>query len=262
MATSEPTEPTTPFPRQRIRRAAPHQDWNAWYAGFAQTWKQDEHISIIGPTGTGKSTLALALLKIRTWKIYLLTKPEDDKLVSALDRQRYVQVAAFPNNPPDDIQRYLLWPPASGSMGSEARDRERAVIRDMIRKVFEGPKGGQAGRWCICMDEARYVADPQFLGLQREIKQLLIQGRSLRIALVLCFQRPTWVPPEAYDQASYLFIANDNDRRNAQRFREIGGADGDLVAYTVQHLDQYEWCFVDARPGRGDIKIIKQPKGL
>ena len=80
--------------------------------------------------------------------------------------------------------------------------------------------------------------------------------------MVLSFQRPTWVPQEAYDQASHLFIAADNDRRNAQRFREIGSIDGDQVAYTVQRLGKYEWCHVDARPGEGSVQVIKMPKGL
>jgi hypothetical protein len=80
--------------------------------------------------------------------------------------------------------------------------------------------------------------------------------------MLLNFQRPSWVPPEAYDQASHLFIAADNDRRNVQRFREIGSVDGDQVAYTVQRLGRYEWCHVDARPGEGTVQVIKMPKGL
>lgn len=224
---------------------------------------QDEHISVIGPTATGKSTLTLDLLRIRRFKIFVMTKPADDKLELALARQGYIKVSAFPSAPPDDISKYLLWPPGAGTMDTDGRDEQRLVIRDAFRKVFEGPRGGQPGRWCIALDEARYVADPGYLGLRREVNQLLIQGRSLRIAMVLNFQRPSWVPPEAYDQASFLFIAGDNDRRNVQRFREIGGVDGAVVAATVQRLQQYQWCFVDARPGSPmGIHVVKMPKGL
>ena len=236
--------------------------WQQWRDWFAREWKQDEHISIIGPTGTGKSALAVDLLKIRNFVTFVMTKPDDPKLEAALRRQHYVQVSAFPKNPPDDIDRYLLWPPGSGQMDAQANARQRAVLRDAFSKIFRGPGGGAPGRWCIYVDEARYVADPSYLGLRREINHLLIQGRSLRIAMVLSFQRPSWVPPEAYDQASHLFIARDNDQRNVRRFREIGGVDGEIVAATVERLELYEWAHVDARPGKGNVQVIKMPKGL
>lgn len=260
--TDQPRQQTTPFSRRKNLTVAPKVGWYEWYRWFTGEWKQDEHLSLIGPNGTGKSTLALELLKIRGYKIFVMTKPDDPKLEAAMARQQYVRVNAFPKDPPPEISKYLLWPPGSGEMTNEAHDQQRAVIRDAFTKVFKGPQGGYPGRWCFCLDEARYVADPSYLGLRREVNQLLIQGRSLRIAMVLGFQRPSWVPPEAYDQASHLFIANDNDKRNVQRFREIGGADGDQVAYTVQRLGRYEWAHVDARPGRGDINVIKMPKGL
>lgn len=205
----------------------------------------------------------MEILKIRTWRIAVVTKPEDLKLDRALARQHYVKIGVWPTQPPDDVKRYTFWPSMAGKMGRDAREKEQVVMRDMFTKVFEGPPGGRPGRWCLYLDEARYIGDPQMLGLMKEYKQVLIQGRAIRMSLVSSFQRPAWVPPEAYDQASYLFIAADNDRRNVQRFREIGGADGDQIAHTVMHqLGQFEWAFVDARPGEGDVKIIKAPKGL
>lgn len=265
MAVSEPTGVEVET-AQAIRRAVPirqRSNWETWRADFQREWRQDEHISIIGPTATGKSTLMLELLKIRRFKVFVMTKPADDKLEGAMARQHYIKVSAFPSQPPDDISKYLLWPPGSGTMDTDGRDDQRLVIRDAFQKIFEGPRGGQPGRWCVALDEARYIADPSYLGLRREVNQMLIQGRSLRIAMVLAFQRPSWVPPEAYDQASFLFLAGDNDRRNVQRFREIGGVDGAVVAATVQRLKVYEWCAVDARPGSPmGIQVIKLPRGL
>jgi hypothetical protein len=263
MVANSTPKPASPSPFRR-RNVAPAErvSWETWREWFGSEWKQDEHMSIIGPTGTGKTALAVELLKIRTYKVFVMTKPADDKLARALDRQHYVKVPAFPRNPPDDIDRYFLWPPGSGDLSPDGLQKQRTILRDAFVKIFRGPGGGQPGRWCICLDEARYVSDPAYLGLRREVNQLLIQGRSLRISVVLNFQRPSWVPPEAYDQASHLFIAQDNDRRNVQRFREIGGVDGDRVAATVQTLKRYEWCHVDSRPGEGTVQIIKMPKGL
>lgn len=253
-----------PFQRKTIK-TAPKVDWLRWYDNFRKgdlSWKQDEHVSIIGPTGTGKSALAVELLKIRKYRIFVMTKPEDEKLERALLRQNYVTVAAFPKNPPEDIDKYLLWPPGSGDLSPDGRDSQRTIIRDAFMKVFTGTNGGKPGRWCFCFDEARYVADPSMLGLRQMMVQLLIQGRSVRIAMMMLFQRPSWVPPEAYDQASHLFVAHDNDRRNVQRFKEIGGIDGDQFAWTIQRLERYEWAYADARPGLSRIEIVKMPKGL
>ena len=254
--------PPSPFQRRRNVAPAPRIDWYAWREQFEDEWLQDEHLSIIGPTGTGKSALVVDLLKIRSYKVYVITKPADEKLERALLRQNYVKIPAFPKSPPEDVDKYLLWPPGSGSLAREGMEQQRVVLRDALTKMFQGPKGGRPGRWCCVLDEARYVADPAYLGLRREVNQVLIQGRSVFMAMVLLFQRPSWVPPEAYDQASHLFIAGDNDKRNVQRFREIGGVDGDEVAATVQHLKKYEWCHIDARPGEGKVQVIKMPRGL
>lgn len=264
MASAEASSLRPPPRRRSLRDVAPAQrvDWYEWRDWFANEWEQDEHLSIIGGTGTGKSALATNLLRIRSYKVYVMTKPADDKLVSWLLGHDYVQVPAFPRNPPEDVNKYLLWPPGAGNIQREARVQQRNVLHDAFNKIFSGPKGGLPGRWCVCLDEARFVADPAYLGLRSDVNLMLIQGRSIKLSLVLCFQRPSWVPPEAYDQASHLFIAFDNDRRNIARFREIGGVDGEQVAATVQQLKLYEWAHVDARPGKGDIRVIKMPKGL
>src|SRR5262245_63089463 len=83
--------------RKRDIPPAPRVEWERWWHWFKGEWKQDEHISIIGPTGTGKSALAAKLLTIRSYTIWVITKPADDKLERHLvGRQHYVKVPAFP----------------------------------------------------------------------------------------------------------------------------------------------------------------------
>ncbi len=240
---------------------APRVDWHEWFDWFRGEWKQGEHLSVIGPTGTGKTTLEIELAKIRDYVVFIATKPADE-LIASLENRGYTRVRALPRTLPDNVPRYLLWAPGSGSMDPASRHKQRAVIHDALRRTFEGPKGGEPGRWCVIVDECRYVSDPKYLGLGAQVNHMLIQGRSLKLSMVNGFQRPSWVPQEAYDQPSHLFIAADNDKRNARRFREIGGIDGERVAATIASLGAFEWAHVDARPGRGDVHVLRIPRSL
>src|SRR5215831_7796852 len=96
---SSPAPNPSPFRRRNVKPAprVPWDSWRAWFGG-PDGWKQDEHISIIGPTGTGKTALAVDLLRIRSYRIFVMTKPADDKLERALNRQKYLKVPAFPKD--------------------------------------------------------------------------------------------------------------------------------------------------------------------
>lgn len=242
-------------------RPAERVDWDSWRHWFGREWKQGEHLSIIGPTGTGKTTLEIELLKIRDYVVFVATKRADE-LIESLENRGYSRIPAWPKTVPDGTPRWLLWPRGASSMDAKEQHQARTILHDAFHRIYEGPRNGVPGRWAICVDEARVVSDPAYLGLRADINQLLIQARSVKSSIILGFQRPSWVPQEAYDQPSHLFIAGDNDRRNVQRFREIGGVDGERVAQTIQHLAPFEWAHVDARPGHGEVQVVKLPRSL
>jgi energy-coupling factor transporter ATP-binding protein EcfA2 len=225
--------------------------WEAFLPWWRANFKLGEHISVIGPTGTGKTTLGLELIGARPDQVVVATKRQDDVL-DKLPARGYAPIPRWPRGGIDG-GRVLLWP-RGGSTTAERYARQSERISEALEAIFD------QGGWTVLVDEARVVADPAYLGLRHQINELLIQGRTSRISMVLGFQRPAWVPPEAYDQPSYLFIAADNDRKNVIRFKEIGGADGELVAETVKRLRKYEWAMVDARPGRGAVAVVKVTK--
>lgn len=213
--------------------------WTEFLAGW--DWKQGEHVSLIGPTGTGKSTLALAILPRRKYRVVIVTKPADET-VTDLDGYKVVeQWKKIDADPRDGGTAYVLWP----NIATMDKQRAQAVlIRQALREMYA------QGAWCVFADEVSYLA--RDLHLTRELKMLWLQGRSLGISMVAATQRPAWVPLEMYSQASHLFLWKDNDGRNVRRLVEIGGTvDHRRLEAALASLDstQHEVLYVGTRTG-------------
>lgn len=198
-------------------------------------WQQGEHVSLIGPTGQGKTTLALEILKLRAWVVALATKPRDATL-DGLKREGWHKIEAWP--PPRQARRVLLWPPFKKP---EYERRQAAVMAEALEEIFE--KGG----WTVFADEVAYLVDE--LGLDTWLKRYWSQGRSLKLTLVAATQRPAFVPLAMYSQASWLFLWRSNDRRDLDRLAGLGTADAALVRREVQSLPQHEVLVVGTRGG-------------
>lgn len=201
-------------------------------------WRQGEHVSLIGPTQCGKSTLAARLLSRRTYRAVIATKPKDPI---------YEQFAR------DGYRRVKRW--------SRVRPRERAVILrpeirdyddtlDLPRIIGDALHSLYAqGGYCVYVDEARFVC--HMLKLTREMQMLWQQGSTLNVSLVATTQRPAHMPLEMYDQPDHLFFWRDTDRVNLTR---IGGLAGDIdkveVKRAVANLPEHKFLYVNTRDGR------------
>lgn len=201
-----------------------HVDWSTFLAERF-VWRQGEHVSLLGKTGGGKSTLARAILPRRQYVVAIASKPADSTL-DAMRRHDGYQLARTwpaprPRRPilrPDGTlaeRRILLWPHfrKPSDVGTQ-----RAVIGQALTEIFT------VGRWCVYADELRYLADT--LGLKSLFELLWLQGRSLGISLVSSTQRPAWVPREMYSQASHLFLWRSSDEADLRRLSDIGGDHG------------------------------------
>lgn len=205
-------------------------------------WRQGEHVSTIGPTGCGKSTLTRAILPRREYVVVAGTKPRD-RTLDEFVREGYVRSTSWPprrrwwqEQPPGWDDRVIVWPrfTGAGSMQEQA-DTFRAVFEDVFAE----------GGWCVVVDEVFYMCDE--LKLKSWLTTLWTQGRSMGLSIVAGTQRPAFVPLHMYDQASHLFLFADNDERNLQRVGGLGGLSAVTIRETVAALPRHECLYVNTR---------------
>lgn len=207
-------------------------------------WEQGEHVTILAPTGWGKTTLGLAVLPKREYVIALGTKPEDDTL-DGLVKAGYKKVSKLPLPPARIAPRVVYWPPIERANDIPA---QRDAIRDALLEVYH--RGG----FTVFIDELDYVCN--FLKLKPLVELLWRQGRSLGVSVVGGTQRPAFIPLLAYDQATHLFIGRDNDDRNVKRYASmagIGKRGKRSVEEAVGKLPRHTFLYHNSRAGEGGI---------
>jgi len=202
-------------------------------------WRQGEHVSLIGPTGTGKTTAMLGLLQQRRYVCVLGTKPADETLSSLVQRGGgYKRITAWP--PPRVRERVVLWPRVT-----RASDLPRiaGIMRHALDEAFA------EGGWCIAADEVWFLSHK--LKLADMLETYWSQGRSIGLTLVATTQRPAWVPRMMYSQATHLFLWRDADRTNLDRIKDItsGALNSGDIRQIVGSLAKHEALYLNTRTG-------------
>jgi len=220
----------------------PRIGWQEFLDSFV--WKQGEHVTLLGPTGKGKTTLGLEILPRRKYVVVFACKAKDSTLNRLMREDGYIKVEEWP--PPPYADKVILWP-----------DMRKATYMANQREVFGQALSDiyTAGGWCVYLDELRYICDK--LKLAGLVEVLWQQGRSLKISVVGGNQRPRFVPLNAYDQATHLFVWNFNDKENAKRLAEIVGIDEKEVADIVRSLPKYDVLYINADSHRLAITNTK-----
>lgn len=176
-------------------------DIHSWYTVFNQEWRQGEHVTLIGGTGTGKTTVAHTILDTRVYVVVLALKRRDDTLDRFRDGYKYGRSSykIITKWPPDyPFHKVILW-----IKPKELGDSRGQAIRlyNALNTIY------LEGGWCVYFDEAGLIT---MLGLGQALGVLLNQGRSEGLSIVCGMQRPASivarVPKEALTAPRHKII--------------------------------------------------------
>lgn len=210
--------------------------WKDFLRAFK--WKQGEHVTIIGPTGSGKTWLAESILPIRRFVAVMITKKKDP-MIGKFEKGGYKRVKDWHEIPHEIHSRILLHPPFARD---EPKERHQ---RDSFAYAFD--RAFEQGHWTLYADELPYVIDE--LKLQHKVKRQLNQGRSLKSSLVSSAQRPAFLPLLAYSAATHLFFFRTTDETDLKRIGGLGGVSNKLIRSLVAVLESHQVLYLNTRTG-------------
>lgn len=208
-------------------------------------YRHGEHVSLLAPTGGGKTYLANQLLSVtaspRGQALTLVMKPRDHTVKSWAKAQKFRTVRSWPPSPLGDFWRpekppgYVLWPRHRFDPDVD----DYAHYQTFRTAILDSYKRGKR---ILFADEVFGLAHD--LRLERELTTVWTRGRSMECGLWGATQRPWGVPQQMYSQAEHLFLAYSPDRRDHDRYAEIGGVDSELVKRAVVNLPRYWWLYI------------------
>lgn len=209
-----------------------------------------EHALFAGPSGWGKTQLMndlLAVTATERLQALVLCMKHRDTTTSRLIRET------------DGFARATQWPPTAVERLKSRHVRgwvlwprlKHDPDRDADKLYFEFRKGYleslKRGNRILVADDM--IALAKWLGLGGEISYLYWNGRSDACGVWGAIQRPAHAPGEAYSQSHHLFIANSPEKRDRDRYREIGGVSVDTVEHNLARMTKFQWLYVHRESG-------------
>ncbi len=232
----------------------PRVDWDAFKRGWR--WNRGEHVTIVGPTGAGKTWLMTAILDRHPDVVALNLKPNDETLMERLPPSRWTYVPHWP--PPQvyqDRPNWVVLKPKQRKLGENMAHQTR-IVRYLFQRIYDGPPGAkeqERGGWTIAIPDLSIILDDLKDGAKdangkpkqtpaEQLRTIYKHGRGMRISLVIDGQTTAHLERLALDQPSHFFFFRPRDRDRAERMAEIGLGFKREVMAALESLQTCEAC--------------------
>lgn len=214
--------------------------WSELGPEFMELWgwpngKRDpEHITVLGPTGSGKSVFSLQICQERAklrgaHVIVIATKPADKSLIST----RWPIVEKWP--PQYGQDQCIFWP-AAKMKPEERKPVQKQAIGYALNDLWR-PNANHI----VMFDEIAYLE--QELGLRTTITTYWREARSVGITMVAGTQRPRGVSRYMHSESAWVAAFKPRDEDEALRMAEICGSRREFKD-TILGLKRYEFLLV------------------
>lgn len=209
-------------------------------AEFRTWWPKNfepgQHLAMVGPTGEGKTTASVELLRPRRYALALDPKGGDP----TLDRLRWPRLERWP--PPrafwSDVEEGK---PMRRIVGQVCHRMDQypalaAQLRRCLDDVFT------AGGFTLYVDELEVLA--RFMKLSAQLELFLIAARRKGISVMSAYQRPSWVPTSASNQTTWFGTFFTRDTDVVARLGEMAGRPRRQMIGMVRGLGSLEYSML------------------
>ncbi len=216
-------------------------------------WVAGKHAAFIGPTGQGKSTLAVHLLKQRKWVLAFDPKGED----TTLENSGFTRITTYPlprkirNQVAEGMPARLI---IGGSARSKADDQK---LQRLMGQYLEMAR--HQGGWTVYADEFQVLSDMRMFGLGVPIERSLITARKDGTSVLTSFQAAAWVSKAATRQAALIVVWPTRDEDMIKAVAKAAGRPFRDVMTAMQELPQFH-CLVIPQNIHAPMIIINPPE--
>lgn len=229
--------------------------WEEFLPWWKTVWKPGQHVALIGPTESGKSSFAVGVLPERKYVLGFDPKGGDSTLATLgwdrINTWRWPLPQPYQRDLDEGRPVRLIVGPKVTT--TKDRPRLKTAIRDALTGAFD------TGGWTLYVDELQLAADSRMMGLAPQLESIYIAARDKGVSMMGSFQAPRWVPRAASDQSAWMVIWYTRDVDVVNRLAEMTGRPKAEIRGAMRSLEPYA-CLIFSRNPRAPIVATRPPK--